>query len=117
MAIYQAQLHSQQGDPQEALTLLDAAQQSAGADAAVFTASIARVRALTLAEMGRFDEAAAVVEEGLAEAQRQGLSYDEALLLQLAVDIAKRSGSEPDPGIGQTSRGALRAPRHSCFSC
>ena len=101
VAIYQAQLLARNDDPHEALTLLDAAQRSAGADAAVFTASIARVRGLALAEMGRFDEATAVLEEGLAEAQRQGLSYDEVLLLQLAVDVAKRSGRQPDPELAQ----------------
>jgi hypothetical protein len=51
--------------------------------------------------MGRFDEATVVVEDGLAEAQRQGLSYDEALLLQLAVGVAKRSGRQPDPESAQ----------------
>ena len=96
VAIYQAQLLATNDDPQEALNLLDAAQESAGADAAVLTASIARVRALALSELGHFDEAAAVVEEGLAEAQRQGLSYDEALLLRLAGEVAQQSGRAPD---------------------
>ena len=97
VAIYQAQLLATTDDPHEALTLLNEAQVAAGDDAALFTAPIARVRALALAEIGELVEADVVVAEGLAEARRQGLSYDEALLLDLAIDVAQRSGREPDP--------------------
>ncbi len=42
-------------------------------------------------------EAAAEVQKGLVEARRQGLPYEEALLLQLGTELARRMGFDPEP--------------------
>ena len=81
--------------PAEALALLDAAARR-GRDAPVLAATMARVRAVALAAMDRLDEAAACVAAGVAEARRQGLPYDLALLLGEAVELDRRRGRPPD---------------------
>ena len=97
IALHHSQLHILENEPERALALLDAARKSAGEDAVLFGSSIARVRAKALMETGRFDEAMTVLEEGLVLAEQHGLSYDEALLLTIASDLAHRAGTTPDP--------------------
>ncbi len=87
------------GEPHAALSLLELGEKAAGGDAVVFAAAVARERASALGALGRFEEAFAVLVEGLAEARDQGLPYEEALLLHLQVELAPRSGSDPDPDL------------------
>ncbi len=94
--IYMARLSVLGGDPSDALDLLDKAEREAGGDAVVFAAALARERATALAAAGRVSEARRVVTAGLEEARRQGLPYDEALLLRLDIDLARDEGYEPD---------------------
>jgi tetratricopeptide (TPR) repeat protein len=96
-ALHLAQLQVLQKDPDEALDYLDNAQGAAGEDAVVLASTLARIRASALAEIGEIEKASAAIEDGLVEARRQGLAYEEVLLLRLATDVALRAGQDPDP--------------------
>lgn len=96
-ALYLARLRVLQGDPGGALGVLESAEGAAGADAVVFASALARTRASALIAIGRLAEAKKVVEGGLAEARRQGLDYEEALLLRLANEVALSAGQDAEP--------------------
>jgi len=80
-----------QGDPGAALELLTEAQRSSGGEAQVYACSLARVRALALAGLGRTEEAAEAVRAGLSQARAEGLVYEEALLLRTKAELAKET--------------------------
>ena len=96
-ALHLAHLQVLEKDPEGALEVLDNAQGAAGDDAAVFASTLARIRASALAEIGDIEKASATIEDGIVEARRQGLAYEEVLLLRLAADVALRAGQDPDP--------------------
>ncbi|MDH3259798.1 MAG: AAA family ATPase [Acidimicrobiia bacterium] len=96
-ALYLARLRVLQGDPGGALGVLESAEEAAGADAVLLASALARTRASALIAIGRIAEARGVVEGGLAEARRQGLDYEEALLLRLATDVARSAGQNAEP--------------------
>ena len=86
-----------QGATEEGLAILEDAANEAGEMADLFGPVIARLRSLGLAATGRVDEALGQIEQGLTWAQRQGLLYDQALLLDARTRIVSSEGGTPDP--------------------
>ena len=90
------------GSFDEALEILDDAVRKVGAVDALYESTLARVRAMATAGSGRPEEARRLVDDGLASARRQGLAYEEALLLRLAVDLDRAAGRDARPDdLGQ----------------
>lgn len=77
-------------DPEAALDLLTEAERVPGGEAELYGSSLARVRALALAKLGRMEAAAEAAVRGLARAKEQGLIYEEALLLMTAAELAEK---------------------------
>jgi tetratricopeptide (TPR) repeat protein len=75
-------------DPEAALELLSEAEGVSGGEAELYGSSVARVKALALAKLGRLQDAGDVAMKGLARAREQGLLYEEALLLRTMAEIA-----------------------------
>ncbi|HEX5718596.1 MAG TPA: AAA family ATPase, partial [Thermoanaerobaculia bacterium] len=75
-------------DPEAALDLLTEAEGVSGGEAELYGSSVARVKALALAKLGRLQDATDVAMKGLARAREQGLMYEEALLLRTMAEIA-----------------------------
>jgi class 3 adenylate cyclase/tetratricopeptide (TPR) repeat protein len=96
-AVHVADVRLKQGEPSGALDTLGAAEAAAGDEAAILAPMTAHVRALALAELGRFEEASAVVADAIAVALEQGLVFEHARLVLAAADIARRTGAETDP--------------------
>ncbi|MDP3984628.1 MAG: adenylate/guanylate cyclase domain-containing protein [Acidimicrobiia bacterium] len=82
------------GDPAAALQLLAEAEKTSGGEADLYGCSIARVRAMALAGLGRFEEANATLEAGLAQARDEGLVYEEALLLRTMSELNEADGTK-----------------------
>ena len=82
-SVHLADCRVQQGDPADALRLLDDAVERVDDETGVLTASVARVQAAALAAIGRSAESAARLAEGLDAARRQHLQHEERLLLDL----------------------------------
>jgi tetratricopeptide (TPR) repeat protein len=78
-----ADCRAQQGDPANALRLLDDAMSRVDGETGVLTASVARVQAAALASLGRSVESAERLADGLEAARRQNLKHEERLLLDL----------------------------------
>lgn len=77
----------------EALAILADAERVAGEDAAVFTASVALVRARALATSGALEEAEEVSAAAVGDARRMGMLYELGLLLVMHADVSKRLGA------------------------
>jgi class 3 adenylate cyclase/tetratricopeptide (TPR) repeat protein len=75
-------------DAEGALELLAEAERASGGEAELYGSSVARVKALALAKLGRLQDAAEVALKGLARAREQGLMYEEALLLRTLAEFA-----------------------------
>ncbi len=101
-ALVRAEALTLQGRPQESLDLVAAAERDARDHAVFSMPRLCLQRARALLALGRLDEAAAMVADGLAAARGQELPYEEALLLRL--------GSAVDERLGRTAqaRGARR---------
>ena len=97
-AIHLSRCHLLRGDPGAALETLRRAQQAAKADAALYGVQVAEVETMILARLELFDQARVVNASGVAEARRQGLVYELALLLLAAADVAERSGDGGSSG-------------------
>jgi class 3 adenylate cyclase/tetratricopeptide (TPR) repeat protein len=92
-AIHLASALVDEGQPAEAIGLLDSAEQTAGDEAEGYACPLARIRASALAALGRHDEALARIDEGLRVARRQGLVYEEAMLLLVKAEV---EATDPD---------------------
>jgi class 3 adenylate cyclase/tetratricopeptide (TPR) repeat protein len=92
-----AALLIRRGQPELGLEQLARAEQAAGTEAEGMRPLVAEVRASALIALARFDEALAALEPGLATARERGMPYEEALLLASRLEVARRSGAEPDP--------------------
>jgi ATP/maltotriose-dependent transcriptional regulator MalT len=82
-AIHLSSCHLLRDDPGAALETLRRAQRAAKAEATLYDVQVAEI-----------EEARSVNEAGVAEARRQNLVYELALLLLAAADVAERSGDE-----------------------
>ena len=82
-SVHLADCRVQQGDPIDALRLLDEAVSLVDGETGVLTASVARVQAAALAAIGRSVESAERLADGLEAARRQNLKHEERLLLDL----------------------------------
>ena len=91
-AIHLSRCHLLRDDPGAALETLRRAQRAAKADAALYDVQVAEVETMILARLELFDQARAVNAAGVAEARRQNLVYELALLLLASADVAARSG-------------------------
>jgi class 3 adenylate cyclase/tetratricopeptide (TPR) repeat protein len=97
-AVHLADVIRMKGDPTRALDVLGGAESAAGAEAAILAPSTANVRALILADLGRLDEAARVVDEGIGVAEQQALVYERAQLVLTQALLLERAESETDAG-------------------
>jgi tetratricopeptide (TPR) repeat protein len=86
-ALHLADAYTDRGDPRGALDIRDAAATRAGADAAHLDAHDALVRGRALAALGRLDEAASVLADGVAAARQKALAYELDLLVRLSLDV------------------------------
>jgi ATP/maltotriose-dependent transcriptional regulator MalT len=84
------------GDAAAALELLDNAAGAVGEDARLFEPQIAEARARALAAVGRMKEAEQAIAGGIKAARYYGLPYEEGLLLQIRIDIARNADLAPD---------------------
>jgi tetratricopeptide (TPR) repeat protein len=96
-SVYLAESLTRSGDAPAALAELEEAEARAGGSVAVLSATVERVRAVTLAELDRYAEAETAVRAGLEDARRQGLAYETARLLATSTDLDRRRGRTPDP--------------------
>jgi class 3 adenylate cyclase/tetratricopeptide (TPR) repeat protein len=96
-AIHLASCRSRLGDPAGALDLIDKAAAACGDEAALWGPALARARAEALMVSGSFDEADAEAVDGIADARKQNLPFDLAMLLQLRGEVARRAGRRPYP--------------------
>jgi hypothetical protein len=93
-AIHLSRCHLLRGDPSTALDILRRAQRAAKAEAALYDVQVAEIETRILTRLELFDQARAVNEVGVAEARRQHLVYELALLLLAAADVAEREGND-----------------------
>ncbi|HEX7035217.1 MAG TPA: adenylate/guanylate cyclase domain-containing protein [Pseudomonadales bacterium] len=103
-------------EPEAALALLGEALRTAGEELGMQKPRLALLKALALAQAGRFDQALAECADGLESALVFGLPYEEGLLGQAAVDIAGAVGRPPEEAAAASARrladlGVVRAPR------
>jgi tetratricopeptide (TPR) repeat protein len=93
-AIYLADVKARSGEPEEALQLLDSAEQQAGEEASIFAPTADRVRALALAAIGRRSEAVDVAAAALDAAQARSLDYEVAMLLLCKAELLESEDAE-----------------------
>jgi hypothetical protein len=85
---------------QDALTIVEAAEQTAGNEAVALQSQIQLIRGEAFLVLDRLDEADEAIEVGLRAAREQGLPYEEARLLQMRSRrraVGSRVGGDPDP--------------------
>jgi tetratricopeptide (TPR) repeat protein len=99
-ALHLADCSIRAGDSESALEQLASAMSEAGEEAAMFTSTEARLRALALAGAGHREEALAILNTGVAAARDRGQPYDEALMLDAKAETIKPD----DPGVARESR-------------
>ena len=85
------------GLPADAMATLDRSAATFGFVDAVYLPTTARARSLALGGLGEIDAALAAIDAGLAESRRQGLLFDECLLLRTHVHLARSAGMDPPP--------------------
>jgi tetratricopeptide (TPR) repeat protein len=93
-AIYLADVKARSGEPEEALQLLETAEQQAGEEASIFAPTADRVRALALAAIGRRSEAVDVAGAALDAAQARSLDYEVAMLLLCKAELLESEDAE-----------------------
>jgi tetratricopeptide (TPR) repeat protein len=108
-ALVQSLAQLQLGRAEEALALINNAEMAAGGASGYLVPQAAESRALALTALGRYDEAEARVADGLNDARKQGLKYEEGMLLQARVALQRAAGREPDPSEVEKSAGILKA--------
>jgi tetratricopeptide (TPR) repeat protein len=94
------------GESDAALALADTVEQSA--PGGLFDVSLARVRVMALARLGRAGEALDYVARGTAEARRQGLLYDIVFFVAARAELERRIGVDPDPAFEQEATDLAR---------
>jgi ATP/maltotriose-dependent transcriptional regulator MalT len=94
--IHLARCHVRRGDPAVALETLRAAQRMARGETAIYDVQAAEVETRILVELGLLDDARGVNDAAVAEARRQGLVFELALLLLAGAEIDARAGVERD---------------------
>jgi hypothetical protein len=122
-AIHLSRCHLLRGDPGQALDTLRSAQRASRGDAAVYAVQAAEVEVMILGHVELYDQAEAVAATGIADARRQGLVYELAMLLLAAADVATRAGQDAGDsrdealelleGLGCEVPAAYRAQRGS----
>ena len=98
VAIQLSRCHLLRDDPSTALDILRRAQRAAKAEAALYDVQVAEVETRILARLELYEQARAANEAGVAEARRQNLVYELALLLLAAADVAEREGDGSGSG-------------------
>ena len=76
---------------------MHAAQRTARGEAALYDVLAAEVETMILIELDLLDEARRVNAAAVADARRQGLVFELALLLLAGAAIDARAGTDPDP--------------------
>ncbi len=89
-AIHLAECRLAEDRPHDALAILAAAEEAAGSEAVIFVASVAVVRARSLARIGDIEGARRERELGIGAARRMRLDYELGLLLLLDKDPASQ---------------------------
>ena len=89
-SVHLADCRVEQGDPVDALRLLDEAVSLVDKETGVLAASVARVQAAAFASLGRSVESAERLADGLDAARRQNLKHEERLLLDLRDQLKSR---------------------------
>jgi tetratricopeptide (TPR) repeat protein len=92
-AVYLAESQLRSKRPDLAMRTLDVVAEGAGGDFIWQSATLARVRAEVLADLGRVPEAIEELDLGLVAARDHGLAYEEALLMLLLDELT----DDPDP--------------------
>jgi tetratricopeptide (TPR) repeat protein len=93
-AIHLSACHLLRDDPGAALETLRRAQRAAKAEATLYDVQVAEIETRILARLELYEQARPVNEAGIAEARRQNLVYELALLLLAAAEVAERSGDD-----------------------
>ena len=91
-SLVQADAMIREGMPEMALRTIDAAERAASTEAASALPRICLQRSRALLALGRFSEAAELVEAGLISAKETQLPYDEALLLRALSRVRRHEG-------------------------
>ena len=94
VAIQLADSRLRQGMPGEALEILDNAGDGVGME--TLRPTVAHVRGRALAFLGMHEQALREIEAGLEQARKQGLLYDQAILLADKNELIDESGGVPD---------------------
>jgi ATP/maltotriose-dependent transcriptional regulator MalT len=113
-AIHLSRCHLLRGDPSTALDILRRAQRAAKAEAALYDVQVAEIETRILTRLELFDQARAVNEVGVAEARRQHLVYELALLLLAAAEVAEGEGEGDDGGSDRLDEATALLERLGC---
>jgi class 3 adenylate cyclase/tetratricopeptide (TPR) repeat protein len=95
-AIHLSHCHLRRGDPAMALETLRAAERAARGEVALFDVQAAEVETMILLELDLLDDARAVSEAAIADARRQGLIFELALLLLERAAVEVQAGDPVD---------------------
>jgi ATP/maltotriose-dependent transcriptional regulator MalT len=125
-AILEALARLGAGDAPAALERIDAAAAHAGDSALTLRPVLAHARASALLALGRADEAEREIAAGAISARDQGLPYEEAILVELRSEVARRAGHPPDGaeearasetlaslGVRKTAPSGTKTSRHA----
>ncbi len=93
-SVHLADALTRSGDPEDALSVIETAQELAGEDAALYEVPLLRLQADALVALDRLLEARAHAELALASAREQRLAYEEALLLLVMTQIGGAGSDE-----------------------
>ncbi len=107
-AIQISRCHLRRGDAGLALTTLRDAQRTGRAEMVLYAAQVAEVESTILVQLGQLDEAREVCDLGIAEAQRQGLVYELALLVLARADVEALAGHDVDHAAIDGANALLR---------
>ena len=89
-ALVQAEAVERSGRPADALAVIDAAEQAAGADAAFSMPRTCLQRGRALVALDRLDEAEEMITSGILASRAQDLPYEESLLLSVRSSLERR---------------------------
>lgn len=97
-ALVRAESQLRAGRPDAALEGVGRAAEGAGEDAVLLVPQVAYAQARALGALGRHRDAEQELKAGLTSARKQGLPYEEGMLLLARAEIARMQGQPPDPG-------------------